>query len=153
MPERIKSTRIIYFALLGGMVLFGLMSIIPTKEFSYEIGNITFVLVAGLMLIGAILIGNVIYRKKIAEIVPHMGVEDKFKLFQTASLIRWASLEGATLLSLVFFQLDGSVYFLGFALLGIGVYLAYYPSNTLLKNNIKLNSREEKELFGNTLFQ
>ncbi|TXC78689.1 hypothetical protein [Luteibaculum oceani] len=153
MHEKIKAQRIIYFALFAGMVIFALLSVMKVNGISTQMKDAPLTIVAVLLLLGTYFFGNKFYQKKLGEISPNLDVNQKLALFQTASIIRWASMEGAVLFCIILMQINTSIYPACLGFIGILVYLSYFPNQTVMENGMQLNSEEKRMLFGSKLFE
>lgn len=131
---------IIHFALIFGVVAFGgilyLLSYNPTLNWN-ESGEVFFYAVPILAVV-CVLFGNILYKSRLDKLKEVSNLRDKLMEFQTASIIKYALLEGATLFSLVaFLQMNNLLY-----LLIAGVLVVYNlfqrPTKERIINDLKL---------------
>ncbi|MFD2907839.1 MFS transporter [Flavobacterium ardleyense] len=102
MDQKLKTLQTIHLALVMGIVIayFVLLDknfIINFKFPKIEGEAIVFAIIP----VVAILLGNFLFNKTISKVDSRLSVEEKFTTFQTASIIRWAVLEGAAFLILI----------------------------------------------------
>ena len=131
MKERLKTIKIIHFAICIGVALpYFLVGDLHKLNFPLlpEVNSST--LVYFLIPIAAIFLGNLLYKQQLKRVDTSLSSEEKIKTYQTASLIRWAVLEGAA-----FFLLFSKKEFLTIGLLPI-LYLVFLkPSEEAMKRD------------------
>lgn len=100
MNQKVKAIQALHFAICGGMivayVMVGQISINKLMINSIELSDITFIALPFL----AFFLGNFLFRMQLRQSDPKLKPEDKMAIYQTASLIRWAILEGAAFIIL-----------------------------------------------------
>ncbi len=127
MSEKLKTLKIIHFAICAGTILayivIGNISIDNLKNVpNIDSSSIVYVIIP----VAAILIGNFLFKSQLKKI------EDNFALYQTASLIRWAILEG-----MAFFILFSKPDFVIFGILLIVYLVSLMPTEERIKNDLK----------------
>lgn len=132
MNEKIKTLQIIHLAVCAGTILayffVGELSIeklknIPTINSSSAIYLFIPVL--------AFVLSTFLFRSQLKQIDPKLKTEDKLPIYQTASIMRWAVLEGAAFL-ILFLKPD----FILFGILII-LYLAFLrPTEDRINNDL-----------------
>lgn len=132
MNEKIKTLQIIHLAVCAGTILayffVGELSIeklknIPTINSSSAIYLFIPVL--------AFVLSTFLFRSQLKQIDPKLKSEDKLPIYQTASIMRWAVLEGAAFL-ILFLKPD----FILFGILII-LYLAFLrPTEDRINNDL-----------------
>lgn len=144
-PTR-KSIRIVYSALIMGLVFFSGMSSYlvhttgPLGDFDEEAMEYL-LLVANLLPLISIPIGIFISRKRLNEIET-TAIDDRLTQFQSAMIVRAATIEGSGYFFLVSFALTGMHLFLVEALAMITLQLYFFPNNTRLSRELKLDLRK-----------
>lgn len=96
MNQNLKTVKTIHIALCGGVALaYFLMGELHTLTFLKvpEMDGSTFVFL--LFPVGAAFLGNLLYKQQLKSASPDATLEEKIGVYQTASIIRWALLEGA----------------------------------------------------------
>ncbi|MBB4804419.1 hypothetical protein HNP37_004511 [Flavobacterium nitrogenifigens] len=135
MTEKIKTLQIIHFAVCAGTIMayffVGEISLEKLKIPSISTLSIIYTLVPIL----AYIISSFLFRSQIKQIDPKLKLEDKLPLYQAASIMRWAILEGAAFI-LLFLKPD----YILFGILII-VYLIFLrPTEERIKNDLSDNN-------------
>lgn len=101
MKEKLKTIKIIHLALCAGLVMaYILVGNVTSINFNMpplNQSNIIFVLIP----VVAYLLSNFMFKTQLKNIDRTLKPEDNMAAYQTASLIRWAILEGAAFIILV----------------------------------------------------
>lgn len=94
MNQKIKVIQTIHLALCAGMIIayvvVGDITLDKLMIKNIETADIAFLAVPIL----AIFLGNILFKMQLRQSDPKVKPEDKMPVYQTASLIRWAILEG-----------------------------------------------------------
>lgn len=97
-----RTIKLIFYSLNTGLLLFFMASIylneMQVPAFQDEIDILTIV---NILLLGAIPVGYMISTRKMDAINPSDPFPKKFEQFQTAMIIRWATIEGTAFFSIV----------------------------------------------------
>lgn len=96
MEEKLKAVKTIHIALILGLVLayFFAGNLLNFDFFQIpEIESSTYPFL--LIPVAAIFLGNFLYKQQLKNADKRLPLEDKIGVYQTASLIRWAVVEGA----------------------------------------------------------
>jgi len=101
MTEKLKTIKIIHFAISAGiiisyLILGNLTSLDNLKFTSIDSSSIIYLLIP----VSSIFLGNFLYKYQINSIDTKLKLEEKIPNYQTASIIRLAILEGAAFLIL-----------------------------------------------------
>ena len=101
MKEKIKTLRLIHLALLIGMIVaYTILGELYKLEFlmfpQVDTSSILFLVVP----MAAIFMSNMLFKQQLKQADKRTPLEEKMGLYQTASIIRWAILEGAAFLVL-----------------------------------------------------
>ena len=122
MKEQLKTIQIIHLVLTLGITLayFSLAKITSIDELFIlpEINNATIYI--GIIPIVAYIFSNILFKRLISKIDKKLKIETNLGAYQTASLIRWAILEGAAFFIIISkpdFILFGAVLIIYLALL------------------------------------
>jgi hypothetical protein len=101
MTEKIKTLQIIHFAIcagtLGAYFFIGDFSIEKLKIPAIDSSSIIYVVIPVL----AIFLSSFLFKSQLKQIDPKLKTEEKMPIYQTASIMRWAVLEGAAFLILI----------------------------------------------------
>lgn len=143
----LRTFTIIHLALVAGVLVFGIMSYMLTKNqilsFTYS-GDVMFYVVP-FMAITGILAGNYLYKNIISGLASKNTLKEKLSGFQTASIIKYVLLEGPAFLSIVAFSNEGNQYFLTIALLLLGWLILQRPTRDKVEKDLMLEGSLKSE--------
>lgn len=134
MTEKIKTLQIIHLAICAGIIvayfMIGNLSLDSLKIQSIDASEIIFVAIPIL----AFVLSNFLFKSQLKQANPKQKLEENLPVYQTASIIRWAILEGAAFIILFLSQK-----FLLFGILII-LYLAFLrPTEDRINNDLQKN--------------
>jgi uncharacterized membrane protein YoaK (UPF0700 family) len=132
MTQKIKTLQIIHLAICAGIIvvyfMLGNLSMESLIITSIDSSEIVYVLIPIL----AFFLSNLLFKSQLKKVNPKLNPEENLPIYQTASIIRWAILEGAAFVILFVspkFQLLGIL---------ILVYLAFLrPTEEIIKNDLQ----------------
>jgi len=134
MTEKIKTLQIIHLAICAGIIvayfMIGNLSLDSLKIQSIDASEIVFVAIPIL----AFVLSNFLFKSQLKQANPKQKLEENLPVYQTASIIRWAILEGAAFIILFLSQ--------KFLLFGIIIilYLAFLrPTEDRINNDLQKN--------------
>ena len=143
----LRTFNLIHLALVAGLVVPGLMMYLQTKNqelsFNYS-GDVMFFVVPA-MAIGGILAGKYLYKNIINGLVSKNTLKEKLNGFQTASVIKYALLEGPALLGIVAFMDEGNQYFLIISLFLVLWLIAQRPTRDKVERDLMLQGPLKSE--------
>lgn len=132
MHEKIKTIKTIHFAVCAGVIFAyifaGDISIETLKIPTIDSSSIAFLMIPVL----AIVVGNFLFKSQLKKVDPKLKLEDNLAIYQTASLIRWAILEGAAFM-LLFINPD----FAAFGILVILYLIFLRPTEESIKRDLQ----------------
>lgn len=131
MEQQLKVFKIIHLALVFGLIaayyVLGIFNDLKLPNITSK--NYIYLLIP----IGAYIISNLLFKQLISKIETNKPLEEKISQYQSASIVRWAILEGAAFMILLIYP-----EFILFGLLLI-VYLALLiPTETRIKKDLNL---------------
>lgn len=145
----IKSLTFIHTALTMGQLLFAGLTfyLTSTRTITPDLAlNEAFkFVVPGIVIIG-IISSNGLFKTLIKSAKGKQNLSEKMAAYQTASIIRWAMLEGPSLFAIVCYLLTGNYKFLLMAGAVIAVFIMNKPSKDKLVQDLELNQSESIEL-------
>lgn len=101
MNEKIKTLQIIHLAICAGTIvayyILGDLSIEKLRIPVIDSSSLVYVAIPVL----AFVISSFLFKSQLKQIDPKLKLEEKFPIYQTASIMRWAVLEGAAFLILI----------------------------------------------------
>jgi len=103
MKEKIKSLQIIHLAISLGVIAAYIFLLDKNVITNFKIptidsNSIIYVLIPVI----AIALSNFMFKNTLGKMNSNLTIENKLGIYQTASVIRWAILEGAALMLLIF---------------------------------------------------
>ncbi len=142
--EYFKKLSILYFALLGGQLLFAgvvyfLLSPAPT---TFDDGG-TFLYIVPAVAVSCVIMSNFLFKNLLNSAKNKSDLSDKFMSYQTAVLVRLALLEAPVLLAIVAYLLTGRLGLLGVGALVILFYLTVRPSKAKAAQELGLSPSEQ----------
>ena len=143
----LRTFTMIHLFLVVGVLIFGLMIFFLTEShqltFNYT-GDVMFFIVP-FMGIAGILIGNYLYANTLKGLASKNTLREKLTGFQTASIIKYALLEGPAFLGIISFMNDGNQYFLIIAILLVGWLIAQKPTKDKVERDLMLKGSLKQE--------
>lgn len=143
----LKTISILHIVLVAGVLMFGFVMFSITEnqkmDLSYT-GDVMFFIVP-IMAIAGIFVGNYLYRNIIKRQASKNTLREKLAGFQTASIIKYALLEGPALLGLVAFMNDGNQYFLIISLFLLGWLILQRPTRDKIERDLMLSGSLKSE--------
>jgi len=144
----VKALTIIHKAMLLGQLIFGTICfyLVYTKAVSInpldELDKVLQV-IAIILSVAGYLIGNVLFKKKliIAKNL-NTGATEKFALYQAASILQWALIEGPSLFSIICFFLTNNYAFLALAAALVLLFTMMVPSKTKIAFQLAISEDE-----------
>ncbi len=139
------SLKIIYLGLIMGQItviaIFLFLVYSGSSPGMDDLSNIL-LFVAFLLVAGAVFASNKIFNLKMSQIDEGNSLEYKLIEYRTSLIIKFAVLEGPSLLSAVFFFMTANALFLIFSILILGFFFIYRPSNSKIASDLKLKANE-----------
>jgi MFS family permease len=137
----LKINTVIHLALISGVALFSVIAfgLIESRELRWnDTGDIFFFIVPIAAILG-IVAGNILYKKGLESLIDKNTLKEKLTGFQTALIIKYAFLEGPSLIGVVAFFNTGNLLYL----LISGVLIIYFffqrPSKEKIMNDLELS--------------
>lgn len=101
MTEKIKTLQIIHLGVCAGTIIayfiIGDISLETLNIPSIDSNSILYLIIPVL----AFVTSSILFKAQLKQIDPKLKLEDKLPVYQTASIMRWAVLEGANFLILI----------------------------------------------------
>lgn len=101
MKEKIKALQTIHLAICGGVIIayatIGKFSIETLKIETIDSSEIVYLLIP----VMAFVLSNFLFKMQLKQVNPKQDLLEKLPVYQTASIIRWAILEGAAFVLLI----------------------------------------------------
>ncbi|MEM7483707.1 MAG: hypothetical protein AAF348_00720 [Bacteroidota bacterium] len=143
----IKTLTILHLALIVGPVVFAVFAYFQIQNTTIDFTDTdnSFFLIIPIFAIGAIFMGNLVYKKLTAEISKISGLKQKLMRLQTASLIKFASVEAPALFSVVVFYITENMAFLLIAVVLIFYFFTLRPTKVKIENLLALRGEEKSQ--------
>jgi len=102
----IKTLSFLHMGIMAGPVVLGIFfyTQVQNPHLDFSDSGDVFLAIIPLIAITGIFLGGFIFKKMIGSIPKDLGLRQKLARFQTASIIKYAFLEGPALFSIVIFQ-------------------------------------------------
>lgn len=140
---------IIFLGLISGQVLFFVVAFFLVKSGSFPTNgnlNSVFKIVVPVINVIAILIGYVLYNSKIKSARSISEVNEKIRMYQGASIVRMASLEGANVFNIVFFLVTGNYFYIVYFVAAMAIYVFLKPSADKAIDELELSRQQADAL-------
>lgn len=137
-----KAFRILHLALCAAVLAFGLMVqfvLLPMPDFQPEGNSSLFINIAGVYLVFAIAIGYWLFGSQLKLAKTYDSLNNKLHTYRSASIVRFALLEGSILMALVFYLLTANPILIAIAGIGFILLLMLHPNAMKLKNDLELS--------------
>jgi hypothetical protein len=132
MSQKLKTLQIIHLSICAGVIL----GYVILGDFSPEVLQMPIVdsnsIIYAIIPLIAFVFSNFIFRSQINKIDAKVSFDEQFPMYQTASIVRWAILEGAAFVLLIL-KKD----FILFGILLIVYLLLLFPSEFRVKSDLE----------------
>lgn len=146
----LKTLNIIHLALMAGVGFF--LAIITFMHQSAQIekfidtNEMLLVLIAAIAAFSQLMLGNVLFKKKLQLINMNDALEDKLSAYRSAFIIRLALVEGAGFFTVVLYMLSASYFLLGIGLALLFAMLLLRPVRSKIASDLQLTSKQRQAL-------
>lgn len=141
-----QSMAIIFFAMLGGQVVFAMVSLgLVSKGFVTPVPGFreTGLLVVPLLVFSGYMASRFMGKNMLAKAIKTDDAEEKLNLSRTALIIRLAALETPCLFAIVAFLLTGERLFLGFTGVLLFYFITLFPSDARIISDLEPNNSRD----------
>lgn len=128
--------------MMVAVIVFGLIThfvLIPVPDFKPNDHAALFVNIAAVYLAIAVAISYWLFGIRLNVAKQQSSLSDKLNTYRAATIIRFALIEGALLLTVVFYLLTGNLVLLGIAGIGLVVLALLHPNPVKLKVDLDLS--------------
>jgi uncharacterized integral membrane protein len=142
-----KTVNMLFVALVAGQVVFALVLFFLNQtqkkiEFITPEIHQTLVWIAPALAVAGIVLGWLVFNTKLKPLQHKNSLFEKLKGYQSAMILRFAFMEGPSLVALVFFYITGDYIFLGVSAFIILAFLFNRPSKSLIIRHLQLHDDE-----------
>ena len=137
--------RILHLSMMGAVVVLGLVAhfvLIPAPDFKPNENGTLFVNIAAVYLAIAVAVSYWLFGLRVQAAKQQISLSDKLNTYRSATIIRFALIEGTSLLTVVFYLLTGNLVLLGIASIGLVVLALHHPNPVKLKMDLDLSPAE-----------
>jgi|GEM_PF-2225981 len=142
--EFYKTVNIVYFAIVGGLLLFMTTSYFLSVQQNFDINtNQNQIILGGSLAIILSFAAQYFFRISLKKIDTKADIKDKFSGYFNAFIIKLALLEGAAMVNIVFFYASANKIYLIFAGFILLLLLLAKANPDKISTELKLNSEEK----------
>lgn len=144
----LKTLTLIHAALVFGLVAFGAVSYFYGVGFvgQFEVHGDPFIYIIPMVAMLGYFGSKILFKKQLETIEKSDSLASKLAKYQTASIVKYALIEGPTILALVIFMDNGYTLYFSIAICLV-LYLAVQrPTKDKLIQDLDLNTTEQREL-------
>jgi hypothetical protein len=140
----LKSLQILHTAMLAGMVLFCMVSAVVKLSGKHIDSTLdkTLQVVVLIVSFGCVRAAFFIFNKRLQSADPSSSATEKLSVYRTASIIKWALIEGPVLFAVICFMLTRNYAFIALAFVLIVLFAIQAPSK--LKAMLQLQITEQE---------
>ena len=148
LKDQFKAIQILHLALMIGTILpFTLLWFFQPPVIDMEVSNAVFGIVLPFLVIGAAIIGTFLSKKNKERVSAKDPIVDKLANFRSSGIIRWALIEGASLMSFViFFMIEPNILCLIAFAFGLFALAVLRPTVDGFATEYGLSSQERDQL-------
>jgi len=145
----IKTLKIIFFALLSGLIFFSVVTPLIRQtgsfpeDFPYRNWLLVFII---LFAVVSISIGILVYNRRLTSIHEMSSLADKLSAYREALIIRYATVEAPSFFAIIGYLLSGNMIILGIGLAIIAWFFTMRPSIEKIAEDLELNPEEKMKL-------
>ena len=139
------SLKIIHFALTAGVVFFMLITFtLQFTGFEPELKEMEMILlgITVFAAISGIFTGNLLFRKRLEQLVELKSLEKKLMGYQSALILKYALVEGPAFFSVVAYLLTANILFPVITVLLVFTMVLFAPRKDKLISDLNLSNRE-----------
>jgi hypothetical protein len=145
-----RTLQIIFFALIAGQVVFCLIVffLIRTGDFNAELQDLKniFFIIVPVFVIGGYLGGRMLFKNSMKAAQNKAALSEKLEDYRSASIVRYALLEGPSMLAIISYLLTGEISFLVMAAFIIAIFFTILPTPQKAAADLELDLNDEQKL-------
>lgn len=132
----------VFFVILISQIIFGFIVLLllskKTIEVNQELTDL-FMIVLSAIYVLIIITGFIVSKKKLKQAKEQPNLPQKLGRYQSVAIIRWAMLEGLTLLAGVFSLVAGNLLFLIYACVSVLLLISFRPTRNRVSRDLELD--------------
>ncbi len=133
----LKTLTIIHYALVAGPLLIGVIFYLNTELNTNDTVDDIFIYIFPLIALVGVFSGNFIFKKLLSNIKKSESLQHKLTGYQTASLVKFALLEGPAFLNIVWFSLTGNLLYLTIGMVLVLFLFMQRPTKIKVENDLE----------------
>ncbi|MEP0211913.1 MAG: hypothetical protein ABJD66_01770 [Cellulophaga sp.] len=143
----LKVMSVMHIAFSGGLILFTAILYFQQEKWTFSIPvSSIHIVITPIVAITGIFLGNYIFKKKIEPVLGKKSLKQKLEVYQSALLTKYAFIEGAAFISLLFALYNSNLFYLFITIAVIIYFLFLRPTKDKIKKQLQLKG-EQKEQF------
>ena len=144
----LKTINIIYLALIGGQLMFMAVAFFAANEVNADTQSIneTLQLVIPFVVLGGLSVSSFVFKSLLDKIDKKAAFDIKINSYRGALIVRYALLEGPSLLAIVGYLFTQNPLFLGMSGIMILAFLYFRPTRDKIAQDLELSSSEAESL-------
>lgn len=144
MKQKLKILTVIYFAPLSGLVLFAVVAFLRHNRGNSEVSTFmpNFPTVVSGFVVLMFVLSMIVPKILLRNVQNKNSFHEKWMVYQSASIIRWAMLEGAAFFPLVIYYLGADMFYLKLTGIVVLLYLIQFPYKKKIINELQLSKEE-----------
>lgn len=149
LKESISQQKILYYALVGGVVLLGLLALVINTvvgiDFKIDLpSELQYLAIA--YIVFTFFISGYVFKQRLSKVDAAMSLVEKVGEYRSAAIIKYAIVEGASLLLATAYLVTGSyVYFILFGVT-VGYFLYVRPTKEEMIDELNLSYADQQKL-------
>jgi hypothetical protein len=148
--EYFKTLQIIFYALITGQLLFGLVALFLHQKIGLDNGlndlkNI-FLYIVPIFIAGGYLSSRILFKNSLKTAKSRASLVEKMADYRAALVVRYALLEGPSFFAIVIYQITGYLPFLVMAGFIIVIFLTLKPAKERAVSDLELSPAEEQAI-------
>jgi hypothetical protein len=148
--EFFRALLIIFLGLITGQILFGLVCLFLNQMEDWqpvaaELKQV-FMYVVPVFIIGGYLGGKMLFKRSMKAAQNKAALSEKLAEYRSASIVRYALLEGPSMLALISYLITGELSFLVMAAFIIAIFLTIIPTPQKAISDLELDGNEASRL-------
>jgi hypothetical protein len=141
----LKTLTIIHYALVSGPLLTGIIFYLNTELNTNGTVDDIFVYIFPLIALGGIFAGNFIFKKLLSNIKKNENLQHKLAGYQTASLVKFALLEGPAFLNIIWFSQTGNLLYLTIGMVLVLFLFMQRPTKIKVESDLELIGEHKRQ--------
>lgn len=142
----LKTLTIIHTALCAGLILFAVFAYYQNDDFTARMDpQAIFIYLVPIVAVAGYFLSQVLFKKQIQAISSEEQLSAKLGKYQSASLIKYALLEGPGFLALIAYFWSGNALYLVIAIALVAYLFVQRPTAEKIKKGLPLTLKEQKQ--------